>query len=297
MTQKIPILIIPLKISKRIAKRFIGIGALLARLVPGLAYDLKKTDIDVSEREYMAVCFINCCAVFFLFFALLFGITYGVKAQILNQSLQLSFGCAFLFSILIFMLLARYPMILAKKKAELLEKNLVFALKDILLQINAGISLYNALINISKANYGLISLEFEKVTKQVNTGKPMENALEELAIRSESEYLRKTVWQVVNALRAGASLKGALNSIITNLTAEQKTKIRDFAKELNLWSLIYMLFAVAVPSIGATMMVILSSFAGMGITKEFFITFIIICVFVQIIIIGLIKARRPLVHI
>ncbi|MBW2984340.1 type II secretion system F family protein [Candidatus Woesearchaeota archaeon] len=297
MTQRIPLMLIPLEIGKKISKRLVGIGAVLARIVPGLKYDLEKTDIDLTQEEYLAVCLVNCLFVFVLFSVLSFFLNYFVGLKTLQQSLTLSLGIGLALLVLFFVLLARYPKILAKKKAEQLEKNLVFALKDILLQISSGVSLYNSLVNVSKANYGLVSTELEKTAKQVNSGKPMDKALEELAITSESEYLRKTVWQLVNTLRAGASLKGALKTIITHLMMEQKSKIRDYAKELNMWSLIYMLFAVAIPTIGITMMVILSSFAGMGMGKGTLVAFIIACFIVQFVLIGLVKARRPMVHI
>jgi len=290
-------MLIPLEIGKKISKRLVGIGAVLARIVPGLKYDLEKTDIDLTQEEYLAVCLVNCLFVFVLFSVLSFFLNYFVGLKTLQQSLTLSLGIGLALLVLFFVLLARYPKILAKKKAEQLEKNLVFALKDILLQISSGVSLYNSLVNVSKANYGLVSTELEKTAKQVNSGKPMDKALEELAITSESEYLRKTVWQLVNTLRAGASLKGALKTIITHLMMEQKSKIRDYAKELNMWSLIYMLFAVAIPTIGITMMVILSSFAGMGMGKGTLVAFIIACFIVQFVLIGLVKARRPMVHI
>ncbi len=297
MTQRIPLMLIPIGISKKISKRLIGIGALFAKLVPGLKYDLEKTDLELTQEEYAAVCLINCLFIFILLSGLLFFLMYLIRRLSLIKSLILSIAIGIAIFILFFILLVRYPKILAKKKAEELEKNLVFALKDILLEISSAVSLYNALVNVSKAKYGLVSKEFEKAAKQVNSGKQMDKALEELAISSESEYLRKTIWQLVNTLRAGASLKGALKTIIKNLTIEQKTKIKDYAKELNMWSLIYMLFAVAIPTIGITMMVILSSFAGMGMSKGLFIAFITVCFIVQFILIGLIKTRRPMVHI
>jgi flagellar protein FlaJ len=297
MTQRIPLMLIPLGIAEKISKKLIGIGAFFSGFTHGLKYDLEKTDIDLTQEEYTAVCLVNCVFIFISFLIILFLLTYFIATNTLKQSLLLSFGFAFILFILFFFLLMRYPKILARKKAEQLEKNLVFALKDALLEISSGVSLYNSLVNVSKANYGLISKEFEKTAKQVNSGKPMAKALEELAITSESEYLRKMIWQLVNTLRAGSSLKGALKTIIRNLSVEQKTKIRDYSKELNMWSLVYMLFAVAIPTIGTTMMVILSSFGGMGISKGIFVVFIVFCFIVQFILIGLIKTRRPVVHI
>ena len=92
-------------------------------------------------------------------------------------------------------------------------------------------------------------------------------------------------------------MKSSLQVIITELVKDQRARIEIYAKELNLWSLIYMMFAVAIPSISATMLVILSSFAGFGVTRASFIGFLGITVFIQIALIGLIKTRRPVVSL
>ena len=199
--------------------------------------------------------------------------------------------------IIIFIALIRYPKILAGKKAERIDKNLVFALKDLLLQINSGVNFYNAIVNIGKSNYGLISKELTKVAREIKAGKPVEKALEVLAIQTGSDYLKKTIWQIVNSLRSGSSLKGALKNIINELVDEQKGKIKNYTHELNLWSLIYMLFAVAIPTIGAVMLIILSGFAGVGINKATFVSFVVLTFIAQIIIIGFIKTRRPIVNL
>ena len=146
-----------------------------------------------------------------------------------------------------------------KLRAELIEKNLVFALKDLSIQITSGVPTYNAFVNVAKSNYGSISKEFENIAKNVNSSVPLSKALEESAIKSGSEYYKKTMWQLINTMRAGASLKGALKTIINELSLDQKTKIKSYAQELNLWSLIYLLFAVAIPTIGLTLIIILSN--------------------------------------
>jgi flagellar protein FlaJ len=297
MSQKIPLMIIPLAIAMKISRRLTGLGKRLAGFIPGLKYELRETDIDLTDAEYVAACLVNCFAMLVLFFGLFFALTYLIQAKGLEYSLFLSGLLSAVFFFLFFVVLIRYPGVLAGKKAEQVDKNLIFALKDLSLQISSGVSLYNALVNISKSGYGVVSKELEKVAKSVSTGTPMNAALESMAVESKSEYLRKTIWQLVNTLKAGASLKGALQTIINDLTVDQRTKIRNYAKELNLWSLVYMLFAVAIPTIGSTMLIILSSFAGIGVTKGLFIAFLVGAVVVQYIIIGLIKTRRPVVHL
>ncbi len=291
----IPLMVI--QPGKNVTKPFIGLGYVVARLFPGLKYDLKQTDINADDGEYISASLINSFLFFLIFFCLLFVLSYKVQMKDIAGSLMISLSSSLGIFILILFALVRYPKIIAGKKAEQIDKNLIFALKDLLLQISSGVSLYNALVNISKAGYGTSSYEFEKVAKAVSTGQSMEKALERLAIESKSEYLRRTSWQLINTLKAGASLKGALRSIIDDLTVDQRAKIRDYAHELNLWSLVYMLFAVAIPTIGSTLLVILSSFAAVGLTKSSFILFLVLCFFVQYVLIGFIRARRPIVNI
>ncbi|MEM4755692.1 MAG: type II secretion system F family protein, partial [Candidatus Woesearchaeota archaeon] len=174
---------------------------------------------------------------------------------------------------------------------------LIFTLKDLMLQISSGISLYEAFRHLAQSQYPEISEQFRYIVTEVDTGKSMIQTLEEVALTTKSQYFKRTCWQIVNALKTGTNLKEILSRIVAELSEEQKNKIRNYARELNLWSLLYMLFAVAVPSIGSTMLVILSSFAGFGIDKTMFIIFLIITFVIQIVLIGFVKSRRPIAGI
>ncbi len=281
-------MIIPEKISCKLSKPFMGIGSSLSGLFAGVKYDVELAGIEMGPEEYFAGILLNGIIYFAAFFVLLL---------LLGSSLPESALYSLLIFFIMFTALIKYPKITAGKKAEQLEKNLVFALKDLLLQLSSGISLYSCLVNISKSNYGIVSGEFEKAAKAINAGVPVEQALEKLALGTSSEFLRRSAWQLVNTLKAGASLKGALRAIIDDLTIEQKSRIKDYARELNMWSLIYMLFAVAIPTIGAVLLVVLSSFAGLGISRGIFIAFIMANFAVQYILIGFVKSRRPIVNI
>lgn len=296
MEQKPPLMILPFNISKKLAKPFIGISHRLSKKFPEMKKDLHASDLDMNVHVYLANSIVNVLFLFLLFFGLLFVLSYRIQMLPLVESLRTTLMYSLGIGLLISFALIRYPKILAGKKAEQVDKNLIYALKDLLLQISSDVSLYNGLVNVSKAGYGLVSEEFEKVAQNVNTGLPMADALERMAVDTESEYMKRTTWQLINTLNAGASLKASLSSIVKDLTVEQHTKIKGYASELNLWSLIYMLFAVAVPTIGAVMLVILSSFGGMGVSKGMFIAFIVVCFFIQYVLIGFVKARRPVVQ-
>jgi len=293
--KKVPLMLLPTNFTKRASRLFIGLSNKLSRFAVGLKYDLKSSDIELTDVEYVSHSFVNGLVFFLLFFFLLFFLNYYVQGKTLGDALLRGLAYGIVIFALMFYTLIRYPRILAGKKAELIDKYLLFALKDLKLQITSGVTLYNGLINISRAGYGQASIEFEKVARAVNTGTPIDKALEKMAITSKSAFLRRMTWQLVNTLKAGASLEGALTTLIRDLTLDQRDKIKKYAHELNLMVLVYMLFAVAVPTIGATLLIILSSFAGFGITKGFFVTFIILCFFVQIILIGFVKTKRPVV--
>jgi len=78
---------------------------------------------------------------------------------------------------------------------------------------------------------------------------------------------------------------------------EQKRKIRNYIQELNVLSMIYMLFAVAVPTIITTVLVVLNSLMGTNVTEGIYIFVIGICITIQAILVGFIKSRRPMVYI
>ena len=61
-------------------------------------------------------------------------------------------------------------------------------------------------------------------------------------------------------------------------------------------ALVYMLFAVAIPGLGSTLLIVLSSFGGVKVSEAFYISLISLCFFVELVIIGFIKSRRPAVH-
>ena len=290
---KVPFLYIPEKFCVKVFRPFIGIAKLFSAFVPGLKYDLEQMDSSLKAEEYTLLVLVHTFLYVVLFTGLLvFLLTTQEKAA--PEIVQLGVLIFFSLFVLFFLVFIRYPKIIAGKKAEQIDKTLVFALKDIYLQVSSGVSLYQGLVHVSVADYGIVSKEFTIVVQDINRGLAMDVALERLAKRSKSEYLRRVLWQLVNTMKAGASLKGALTTIIEDLSRVQRTKIKDYAQELNLWSLLYMLFAVAIPTIGATMLVILSSFSGFKVTPITFSSFMGITLFVQLALIGFINSRRPI---
>ena len=55
-----------------------------------------------------------------------------------------------------------HPKLLIKRKSRLLEKDLLFALKYMLVRVRSGISLYDAMVGVAQGSYGEVSRDFQK---------------------------------------------------------------------------------------------------------------------------------------
>ncbi|MEM3690353.1 MAG: type II secretion system F family protein, partial [Candidatus Micrarchaeia archaeon] len=240
---------------------------------------------------------------------LIFLLSYG-RGSITSQQLSLAlssldelrnfitqqrwiFISGFLVFLVFFAFFMYYPRVLARKIVEDVDRDLVYALKDLLLQISSGVPLFDAMVNISKSGYGAVSREFRRTVQEINAGEMQETALEKMAMRTESEFLRRTIRQMLTAFKSGASLQAALKSVIKNLQQYQYSQIKSYTYELNLWVLLFIIIAVAVPSLGITLLVILSTFGGISVTEGFILSLIVFCILCEFALIEFIKSRRP----
>jgi len=296
MKKRVPFIYFPERKAKNLTNKLGFLSGFINKLSPSLEKNLITSDLGIRKDEYAILIFLNAFSWFMGAGLFLFALIVALDARTVEDAVYFSFGLGFFLFLLIFLITLRYPSVVSGKEAELIEGNLIFALKDLLLKVSAGTQLYDALVAVANSNYGAVSKQFERVAKQVQSGRPLDKALESMALRTSSEYMKRTVWQLVNVLKSGSNLKIALKIVISEQMQNHKEKIRSYAQELNLWSLIYMIFAVAIPTIGLTMMLILTTFAGFELTEVFFVVFALICLFIQYAIIGLIQSRRPAIN-
>jgi len=291
---RVPLMIIPLGTAEKLTYSFRGLFGRLLVLYPGLRYDLLQAGMRISAESYLASTFLSAFLWAFFMFGAIFSAKFFVSGAGLSVAANTALPGAGL-GLLLYAYYIFYPKIYAGKVSQSVDKDLVFALKDLLLQVSVGIPLYNAMVNISRADYGVVSDEFAHTVREVRVGVPMELALQRMAIRTNSEFLKKSVWQLMNAWKAGASLKGVLQSLVNDLTVNKRYLIKSYGQELNMWVLVYMLFAVVAPTIGTTLLVVLSAMTGSSVTAFTFAMLIGSSVMVQIILIGFVKSRRPVV--
>ncbi len=280
--------IIPWSLSKRIARVFLGLGNALAAPF-GMGYYLRALESDVEEGEYFIISAMNA---FLWSLLILFLVKLKDPYIQFNMAMYPSLATFFLFIILFTI----YPRILVRKYVEKLERDLVYALKDMLIQITSGVSLFEALKNISVSEHGYVSQEFREVVQDINAGEAQDVALEKLATKTESEFMKKAIWQIVIALRSGSSLQGTVKDLVDNMRQYEKSNVKSYTQEMNLWVLLYLIVAIAIPSLGATLITILSSFSSTSVREPAFILVLVGCFLAEYAIIKYVKIRRPLVY-
>jgi len=288
----IALFLIPEKTAKRLARPFRGLGRAPAR-VWGIGRDLKKIDIDYGGEEYAVVSALNALAWAVLLALLMTVVLYGRGAESARAVLAPSLA-AF---VVIFLFFMYYPRVLVRKNVEMVDRDLVYALRELLVQINSGVSLFDALAGVSRSGHGKVSKEFGLVVKDINAGEPEERALGKMAERTESEFLRRTLWQMITVLRSGASLRGALRGVVESLHEHQNNQIKKYTQELNLWMLLYIIVAVVIPSLGATLLIILSMLGGAGMSEGTFLALVFGCFAVELVLVEFMKVRRPFVYV
>ena len=287
---RIPFLILPWKIIDKLSIPFRGIGELLDSLFPFLKVHLIQSNQVIESKRYLAASFINFF--FVLLLLLILNILVFIKLEI---SLIYSIIAPIIISLLIFLQQIYYPKLLASRRIRGIERNLLNALNSILIQLNAGVPIFNIFATIANEDYGEISKEFRSAVKQINAGKPESDSIEELASRNPSPFFRRAIWQLANGIRTGSDLQLVLKEIISSISDEQIIQIQKYGSQLNPLAMFYMLIAVILPSLGITFLVVLSSFTSLGsfATKIAFWILFALFIILQILFLGIIKTKRP----
>ncbi|MFH0738185.1 MAG: type II secretion system F family protein [Candidatus Micrarchaeota archaeon] len=288
---KIPFLLFPAPSRIRLIKRMRGAGMIVLSAMPSLRVSLQKIRFE-SGPELFATAALLSSFVYGLFFFIFSFAALSLFRQDAT-ALPQSIGIGICFWLLFLMLHMIYPSIIMRKIAVKENKDLLFALREIIIDVDGGVPLFDSLKNVSHANYGYVSDDLEWVVRQVESGVPEREALKQLALKTESEFLKRAAWQMVNALESGAKMGDAIEGIALAVESYLFREIKNYSANLNFLLLIYMLGGVVAPSLAITFMVLLSAFGGLGVTMEGVAMMLAVTSLLQIVIIGYMGSLRP----
>ncbi len=292
LMERIPFIPFPMSLMLKIAKKFRSIGVFFSKISPSTKTDLIKADIEIDARDYLTIGFLSS-----VFWALIvLGILLILSTIKDFSSLVLFIGAPLLVLFSSFFYIQNYPKLIIARKIKKLDKNLLFALRSMEIQVSSGVSLFDSIVSISKEKYGLISEEFKRAVKKMSTGKSEIEALEDLILKNPSLYFRRIIWQITNSLRSGTDLSSTLKVIVEDLSYERLIEIRKYGSELNPMAMMYMMMAVIFPSLGVSFLMLLSSFSSINLTNNIFWMILGFTAFFQFIFVGFIKSKRPVIE-
>ena len=233
-----PLNVLPVPLLRWASKHLLGMGTLFGKIMPLTDVDMKKAELPVTAKEYSTMSF-----VIVLFYFIFFGFLFFVMAfRLFGQfNLLLPLVVSFVFSLLVVVQRITFPIIRITKKVRDLDRNLVFALRTILVQLRSGVSLFDSMKVVAEGKYGAVSHEFKKAVDRISTGTIQEDALERIAEYNPSIYFRRTLWQIVNGMRAGADITAVLSESVNSLTEAQSIQIRNYESQMKILSLVYMM--------------------------------------------------------
>jgi flagellar protein FlaJ len=289
----IPFIPFKLDVALKFSRFFLWLGSKLSTLNPYLPQKLAEAEIPLKDREYLSIAIFSSI----YWFTVLFSILTFLPALVGKNFISISLPISLLVALIAFFYINFYPNLVALRKSKDIERNLLFVVRHLYVQVRSGVSLFDAMVAVSKEDYGIISKEFEKAVKEISTGKEQTAVLEEMALRVSHTGFKRILWQIVNSLKSGADVSKVLSVIANELSQEQRVKIRKYGSQLSPYALMYLMLTVILPTLGISFLIILSSFSGIQIPEALFFLIWGVVVLFQIMFIGMIKSSRPSVEV
>ncbi|MBU0980192.1 MAG: type II secretion system F family protein [Nanoarchaeota archaeon] len=263
----------------------------IARKFPQLQHNLRAAHIrDRPQRFLMRVLMLSLylsigLSVLFFFMT--------ARTPIPMYLLAIFFPVAFISSFAFFV---QSPKVIIRKRKREIEKDVLFAGHYILTKIQSGVPLLNAMIDASKSP-GVASKYFREIVSEINTGMPIEKALEKTRDYTASEKFKLILSELVTSLKTGSDITFSLSNVLDQINNDQRMEIKEYGKKLNALIMIYMVLAVAVPSLGMTMFIVIASFMAFELSPIFIIFILVVLFFVQFMFLTLFKSIRPMVNL
>lgn len=198
--------------------------------------------------------------------------------------------------IILFFYFMQLPSVIIQRKNKEISKEIVFMGRFLIIELESGVPLYDSLINVSK-NYKNIGKYFREITNKVDLGTPLDQALNEAIEMTPSSNLRKLLWQILNSLRTGSDITRSISSVADQITREQLIEIKEYGKKLNPLAMFYMMIAIIIPTLGTTMLIVVSTFVDIELNLFSLMMLAFMLGFMQFMFFAIIQSSRPAVEL
>jgi archaeal flagellar protein FlaJ len=182
------------------------------------------------------------------------NIIIGIILGVIISSAVLIFYKNPILSVILFfvvfglILLSDYLKIKLRESSKIKKIELIFPdfLQLMASNLRAGMTIDRALLMSSRPEFFPLDREIINVGKDIATGKPLENSLNDMAKRIKSESIEKTVFLIISGIKAGGNL-----SILLEETSKNMRKRGFVEKRAASNVLMYVIFIFVAACIGA----------------------------------------------
>lgn len=296
---RIPFSVLPYRTVSTISNTFKRQLRSLMWFFPTLERDLMRIEIEVEPDAYFTGAIFSSILAFIAVSVLLLAFSAASRPVGIATPSDplLLLGISFAVSFSMFMYIVLWPGWKSQQRSADIERNLLFAIRHLTVQTNAGVPLFRAIVSVSEERgglgYGSVSDEFRKIVKDVEGGKDLSQVLEESARHNSSHYYERIMWQLANATRAGAPINKTLTELLNYLAEEQRITVRTYGAQLSPLALMYMLSTIVGPTLILILMMTISTFVALPLNVTTFGIMLLVLILVQVFFIGLIKSRGP----
>lgn len=258
-----------------------------------------KTNLRIAHNRTQPELFVKKASRIALYAAAAFSVSafflFAKRMPILSVLVMATavFAAGFFF---MFLFILNSPKAEIRKRERDIDKEVLFAGRYLLVKVESGSPLVNTLADASKS-FGVSGKYFAEIMDDINTGMPLEVALENARTYNASSKFKRILWQLVTALKTGAEITSVLRGTLQAITAEQTIEIKRYAKKLNSLMLFYMIIACVAPSLGLTMLIIISGFLNLDLSNTVMYIILFFLAVVQFAFLILVKSARPTVDL
>ena len=262
----------------------------IADRVPGLSTKLKQAEIESTPERFIQRALLSA-------FYLSVGVGFALFMLFskFDKPLYIVIIVALFFYALSFWYMLKLPDLKMLKTAKMIDKEIVFAGKFMIVEMNSGVSLYQVLKNVAE-NYGGIGKYFKRIVDDIDLGTESEDAIHNAIVMNPSENFKKVMWQLSNSLRTGADLSHSLGGVLEQISRRQLIQVERYGRKLNPIAMFYLMMAVILPSLGMVMGVVFASFADIRLPLFALIFIVLLFGFFQFMFYAIIKSNRPAVE-
>ena len=202
--------------------------------------DLQLAGLNFTLDEYLSMAVFTSLLAFMvedILFSFIFGLFLPVPlAIVLGLLLAVSLSGT------IFFLFYSYPLTLAKKRGEEIDKVLPFAVSYMSAIASGKISPYYLFRTLAEfKEYGVVAKECGNIARSIEMfGMNVTDAIKQEAMRTPSKNFRELLWGINTMILTGGNLRSYLQERADALMAEYRRRIRKYSQDLSLFTEIYL---------------------------------------------------------